>query len=195
MSVSLQLSIQQAAVFLPLCEHCNLSYGTYTLLLVTRTNSQALLRELRYDPRLRLLTSFPVVETEQLRGSTPMGELPPDGLTLTSAANHTVAPSGANQSEVRMTVKLSTWKQPTTVGLKVLAADPTDAAAPSVVIYLVLYPRPSGAGVWRARLMTQREGWGPNGVLDIYYLNRTLAVHQLCSHSMQDNSEHRCFGA
>jgi hypothetical protein len=140
---------------------------TYTLLLVARTNSQALLRELRYDPRLRLLTSFPIVETEQLRGSTPMGELPPDGVTLTSAANHTLVPSGANQSEVRMAVKLSTWKQPVTVGVKVLAADPTDAAAPSVAIYLVLYPRPSGAGVWHARVVTQRDGWGPNGVPDI----------------------------
>jgi hypothetical protein len=158
--------------------HCA-KFVIYTLLLVTRTNSQALLRELRYDPRLRLLTSFPVVETEQLRGSTPIGELPPDGITLTSAANHTLVPSGANQTEVRMTVKLSTWNQPTMVGVKVLAADPTDAAAPSVAIYLVLYPRPSGAGVWHARLMTQREGWGPNGVPDM-----------IVSHC-----RHRCFFA
>ena len=162
--------------------HCA-KFVIYTLLLVTRTNSQALLRELRYDPRLRLLTSFPVVETEQLRGSTPMGELPPDGVTLTSASNHTLVPSGANQSEVRMAVKLSDWKQPTAVGVKVLAADPTDATAPSVAIYLVLYPRPSGARVWHARVMTQREGWGQKGMQDIYtYRPTTERCASVCTH-------------
>jgi beta-fructofuranosidase len=131
-----------------------------------KTNSQALLRELRYDPRLRILTSFPIVETEQLRGSAPLGELPEGGVALTSAANHTLVASGANQSEVRMTLKLSPWPtEPTTIGVKVLVADSADAATPSVTIYLVLYPRPAGTKVWGARVVTQRVGWGPNGTL------------------------------
>eukprot|EP00966_Prymnesium_polylepis_P092230 2135458-Prymnesium_polylepis.1 len=86
-------------------------------------NSQSLLREIRYDPRLRLLTTFPVAETEQLRYAEPSGQLP-RGTRLSAARNLTLVASGANQTEVRFRVRLEPWPEaPTKVGLRVMSAN------------------------------------------------------------------------
>jgi len=131
-----------------------------------KTNSQGLLREVRYDPRLRMLTTFPVAEIAQLRGPNLVSPaLPPAGAALTSGANTTLVLSGANQSEVRFQIRLDPWPtQPTAVGVKVLAAETLSASAPSVELFIVVHPPPSaGAKVWRADAFTRRENWGANG--------------------------------
>jgi len=44
-------------------------------------NTQSLLREVRYDPRLRVLTTFPIAEVSQLRQAAPAGTLKDTAVT------------------------------------------------------------------------------------------------------------------
>ena len=118
-------------------------------------NTQSLLREVRYDPRLRVLTTFPVAETEQLRGAAPLATVPA-GTKISSARNHTLVASGANQTEVRLKLKLEPWPTaPISVGMRVMTANAS--STDGVELYVTLYPPPSAdAKVWQARAVSNR---------------------------------------
>ena len=122
-------------------------------------NTQSLLREVRYDPRLRLLTTFPVEETQQLRhDGPPAGTVA--NLTLTSSSNHTLVVGGCNQTELRVSFKLDPWPlKPTKVGVVVMTASASSTVG--VELYVVVYPPPSIVSrVWHATAWCQRPVWG-----------------------------------
>ena len=137
--------------------------------LLRRYNTQSLLRELRYDPRLRILTTFPVAETEQLRHASPAGRLP--GATPLSASNNlTLVATGANQTELHVRFALDPWPTVSTkIGVNVMTAN--DSSTVGIALFVVVYPKPPAttttttattapAKLWRATAWCERPAWG-----------------------------------
>eukprot|EP01047_Picozoa_sp_COSAG01_P024187 COSAG01_NODE_1487_length_10136_cov_8.813390_6_plen_770_part_00 len=123
-------------------------------------NTQGLLREVRYDPRLRLLTTFPIEEISQLRIQPPLARLPKTGILLKSSKNITFVRAGANQTELRFKFSIDPWPAlPTMVGCRVMTVNHSCG----IELIILVYPQPESAKVWRARAIVHRRSLGgPN---------------------------------
>ena len=118
---------------------------------------QSLLREVRYDPRLRQLTSFPIGELSELRVVPPLGGLTAP-LALGPTRNHTLVSSGANQTEIRIRIS-PVPTAPTRLGVVVM----TGGSSEGIELYVDVVMPKAGAKVQRVHAASDRTLLGVRG--------------------------------